>query len=44
MGNLIAYDKMNRKLAVYDSKQNYTKDTKGRRLGKGNLLLNVFFQ
>ncbi|HZK61996.1 MAG TPA: hypothetical protein VFC41_07950 [Anaerovoracaceae bacterium] len=41
--HLIAYDKMNRKLATYDMKLDATKDSMGRKLGKGNMLLNFFF-
>lgn len=39
----IAYDKMNRKLATYDIRLDVTKDTMGRKIGKGNMLLNFFF-
>lgn len=44
LSHLIAYDKMNRKLATYDPKADVTKDPMGRKLGKGNMLINFYFQ
>lgn len=44
MGKLTAFDKMSRTIAVYDPKADLTKDKIGRRIGKGNTLLDLFFE
>lgn len=42
-GKLNAYDARSVRLATYDPRMNVTKDKLGRTLGKGDLLLSVFF-
>lgn len=42
-GKLTAYDSRNVRLATYDPRMNVTKDKLGRTLGKGDLLLSLFF-
>lgn len=43
-GKLWAYDAMLHRLGYWDQSINTTRDTAGRTIGKGNLLLNFFFK
>lgn len=42
-GVLTAYDSMNRRLGSYSPREDATKDTMNRRLGKGNMLQGFYF-
>ena len=41
--NMVAYDHVNRKLAIWKKWEDCTYDAQNRRLGKGNLLLGLFY-
>ena len=43
-GRLIAYDKMGRKLAEWNERDDSTYDSHHRKIAKGNLLLDIYFQ
>ncbi len=43
LGKQTAYDKSLRPVAVYDPRTDTTKDRMGRRLSKGNTLVDLFF-
>jgi len=43
-GKLVAHDTRNVALATYDPRMNVTKDKSGHTLGKGNLLISMFFE
>lgn len=42
-GNHVAYDKTNNKMAVYDPRNDITKNKIGNRVAKGNVLVDLFF-
>ena len=41
---LIAYDKMNRRIAEWNERDDYTYDSNRRRIAKGNMLIDIYFQ
>ncbi|MCR5248972.1 MAG: hypothetical protein K6E50_00025 [Lachnospiraceae bacterium] len=41
---LVAYDKNGRKMAQWYEKDNCTYDNSGRKIAKGNILLDLYFQ
>lgn len=43
-GKKIAYDRVNKKIAIYDMKNDVTKDSMNRKIGNGNLLLDFYFE
>ncbi len=43
-GKLVAHDTRNVALAIYDPRANVTKHKSGHTLGKGNLLISIFFE
>ena len=42
-GKLVAHDTRNVALATYDPRMNVTKDKLGRTMGRGDLLMTLFF-
>ena len=41
---LIAYDKMNRKIAEWNERDDYTYDSHHRKIAKGNVLIDLYFE
>lgn len=41
---LVAYDRNNRRMAKWYERDDYTYDNNNRRLGKGNMLIGMYFQ
>ncbi len=41
---LVAYDKMNRKIAYWDETNDSTFEPNGRKITKGNILVGMYFQ
>lgn len=43
-GNQTAYDNTSNRMAVYNLRSNVTKDRIGRTIGRGNVLVNLYFE